>query len=454
MSKYGTAPRALNVPSGRMSRLARLGTMATGVVGNMAVSGIREVVRGNRPGFQELLLTPANVRRIADDLARMRGAAMKIGQLLSMDTGEILPAELSEIMSRLRADADFMPPKQLKTVLNRNWGDHWLKNFSSFDVRPVAAASIGQVHRAKTRDGRDMAVKVQYPGVARSIDSDVANVGALLRVSGLVPHGFELQPYLEEARRQLHEEADYDREGRCLQDFRRLLAGDEAFVLPELYEDYTTKNVLAMSFLESDPVESAEGLDQARRNRIAERLITLLFRELFDFALMQTDPNYANYRYDPDADRIVLLDFGATRSFAPAIVDQYRRLFRSGLSGDADGVRHAALEIGFVAAESEPRHQDAIFGMIEMAFAAMREKSVFDFGDTTLSRKMNDAGSALAADGFVPPPVPMDVLYIQRKFGGTFMLASRLKAKLDMNALIGRFVVGPEYVAANGARQS
>lgn len=406
----------------------------------MALSGLREVARGNRPGFHDLLLTPGNVRRIADDLARMRGAAMKIGQLLSMDTGDILPPELSEIMARLRADADYMPPRQLKVVLNKNWGENWLRNFESFDVRPVAAASIGQVHRAKTRDGRDMAIKVQYPGVRRSINSDVANVGALVKVSGLIPRGFDLQPYLDEARRQLHEEADYEREGECLQDFRLLLQGDENFTLPEFYDDFTTKNVLAMSFVESDPIEAAETLDQDRRNQIAGRLLDLMLRELFVFGLMQTDPNYANYRFDPETDRIVLLDFGATRAFSTGIVEQYRRLFQMGLAGDADGLAAVALDIGFIAPETAPRHQHKILDMIDMVFAAVRDNDEFDFSDTTLSQDLNDAGSALVEDGFVPPPVPMDTLYLQRKFGGTFLLANRLRAKLPARDILGRFV--------------
>ncbi|NKX42483.1 AarF/ABC1/UbiB kinase family protein, partial [Rhodobacteraceae bacterium R_SAG2] len=104
----------------------------------------------------------------------MRGAAMKLGQLLSMDAGDILPQEFAVILSRLRAEADFMPPRQLKQVLDQNWGEGWQKQFRRFDVRPIAAASIGQVHRAILPDGRDVAVKVQYPGIAQSIDSDLS----------------------------------------------------------------------------------------------------------------------------------------------------------------------------------------------------------------------------------------------------------------------------------------
>lgn len=440
MSGSRTPPRALNVPSGRLSRLARLSAMATSVAGNMAVTGLRETARGNRPGVKDLLLTPSNIQRIADDLARMRGAAMKIGQLLSMDTGDILPPELNQIMARLRADADYMPPKQLKVVLNKNWGNSWLQKFERFDVRPLAAASIGQVHRAKTRDGRDMAIKVQYPGVARSIDSDVATVAALIKVSGLLPRGFELKPYMEEALRQLREEADYEREGQCLRDFRQRLQDDDTFVVPEFYEDFTTKHVLAMSYIGSRPIEDAVDLDQTRRNRIAESLVTLLLRELFDFRFMQTDPNFANYRFDPQTDRLVLLDFGATRHFQSKFVDQYRRLFQIGLAGDIDGLRALAHEIGFIAPETAPHHQQALLEMIETAFAAFREHNTFDFGNTALLQKMNAAGRALASDGFVPPPVPLDVLYLHRKLGGTYLLANRLKAQLPIRDIVGRFV--------------
>ena len=205
--------RAIAVPSGRAARLTRLGTMTASVAGSMAVNGVTQLGKGQRPSWRELLLTPRNLHKITNQLAQMRGAAMKIGQLVSMDTGEMLPAELAQIMARLRADADYMPPAQLKQVLNAQWPQNWLSQFAKFDVRPIAAASIGQVHRARLKDGRDIAIKVQYPGIAESIESDVANVGTLMKMSGLLPKGFELKPYLHEAAQQLHEETDYAREG-------------------------------------------------------------------------------------------------------------------------------------------------------------------------------------------------------------------------------------------------
>ncbi|MEO1790367.1 MAG: AarF/ABC1/UbiB kinase family protein, partial [Pseudomonadota bacterium] len=276
MNDRPTLSRPVAIPQTRLSRLARLGTMASGVAGGMAVEGVRQLGRGERPELRDLLLTPSNISRVTDQLARMRGAAMKVGQLVSMDTGDVLPPELAQIMARLRAEADHMPPKQLKSVLNATWGPDWLKPFRRFDVRPIAAASIGQVHRAQTRDGRDLALKIQYPGVRRSIDSDVTNVGALIKVSGLLPPGLDMGPLLDEARKQLHEETDYAREGAQLRRFGALMADVPDVVLPELAEDLTTETVLAMSFVAGTPVEEMADAPQEVRDRIGASTVSVV----------------------------------------------------------------------------------------------------------------------------------------------------------------------------------
>lgn len=194
MSDPSHRPRPVAVPAGRLHRMARLGGLATQVAGAVALGGAKALAGGARPQLRDLVLTPGNIERLTQELAQMRGAAMKVGQLISLEAGDLLPTELTAILSRLRSDAHQMPPQQLKQVLNAAWGQGWQRQFARFDVRSIAAASIGQVHRARLKDGRDLAVKVQYPGVAQSIDSDVANVGALLRAARVLPKGFDLAP--------------------------------------------------------------------------------------------------------------------------------------------------------------------------------------------------------------------------------------------------------------------
>lgn len=429
--------RAVPVPSGRINRFSRMGTLAAGVAGNMAVNGLVQLSKGSRPQARDLLLTPGNIRRVADELAKMRGAAMKVGQLMSMDAGELLPPELAEIMARLRAEADFMPPKQLKQVLNEELSPDWLGRFAQFDVRPIAAASIGQVHKARLKDGREVAIKVQYPGIARSIDSDVSNVGRLIKLSGLMPPGLELEPFLDEARRQLHEEADYVKEAAHLTTFHDLLADDPRFALPAYISELSSPRVLAMDYLASDAIETVEHATQEVRDRVAHELIELTMKELFSFRVMQTDPNFANYRFQPDTGHIVLLDFGATRALPDTIVKQYRDLFHAGLSGGDDAaLEPPALALGLLTGDIEERHRKAILDMVRLVFTQTTEDPLFDFGATDLFGKLQVLGEGMAEERVVLPPPPMDVLYVQRKFAGMFLLASRLKARVRLRDLL------------------
>ena len=440
MDKKQAHSRALAVPSHRITRFGKLSGMTAGIAGNMALNGLAQFSQGQRPNMRDLLLTPRNINRVAEQLAQMRGAAMKIGQLMSMDSGEILPPELAQIMARLRNDTHFMPPAQLKQVLNAQWSHNWLKSFERFDVRPIAAASIGQVHRAQLKDGRDMAIKVQYPGVAKSIDSDVANVGALMRVSGLLPKGFEIAPYLEEARKQLHEETDYAREANQLEQFSTLIAKRSGFVCPHLHRDWSTPEILSMSYVSGLPIDETLHLTQQTRDRIAERMIKLTLEEMFDFGVMQTDPNFANYLYDPETDQIVLLDFGAAREIDPKIAAQYRDLIAAGLGGNRPRIAQVAQDIGFFAEDTQDVHRDQIVDMIAFVFQTLAQARPFDFTHNDLSTRMQAMGMQLAESGFIPPPLPIDILLIQRKLGGMFLLAKRLGARVDAATLLEHHV--------------
>ncbi|MBK6636523.1 MAG: AarF/ABC1/UbiB kinase family protein [Rhodocyclaceae bacterium] len=422
------------VPSARLSRLARLGGMASGIAGNILAEGVRQLAQGKRPSVSDLLLTPKNAQRIADQLAQMRGAAMKLGQMLSMDAGDLLPPELTAILGRLRSEAHHMPREQLMKVLNKAWGKGWEAQFAEFDFTPVAAASIGQVHAARTHDGEKLAIKVQYPGVRQSIDSDVANVVSLLRMAGLVPRSLDIDPLVEEAKRQLHEEADYVKEGKHLAHYGELLAGSDDFVLPRVVEEFTRKNILAMSFIDGTPIEDQLSAPQARRDRLGTLLFSLLVREMFEFRRVQTDPNFANYRYDPVSDRLVLLDFGATRVYRKDRIEAYHRLLSAGMHEDRAALESAARDIGYFQADSLPRHKDVVIDIFMIACEPLRHAGTYDFGQTDMARRINSLGMELGFDRDYWHTPPVDAIFLHRKIGGVYLLAARLQARVDVRA--------------------
>ncbi len=431
--------RYRKVPSARLSRLASFGQMAGGIAGGMLAEGARRLAQGQRPHLSDMLLTPANAMRVTDQLSRLRGAAMKLGQMISLDAGDVLPAELTAILSKLRDSAHFMPPAQLQRVLDAEWGVGWRKRFKHFEATPLAAASIGQVHRATLPDGRVLAIKVQYPGIAASIDADVDNVGSLLRLSGLLPSTIDIAPLLHEAKRQLHEEADYLREADQMRRYQSLLADDTAFILPAPVDDLSGKNVLAMDFIKGQPIETLQSAPQATRDAAMAALITLVLRELFEFGFMQTDPNFANFRWQAETQRIVLLDFGAARAVPPHIVEAYRALMRAGLSEDSAALRAALLAIGFVAPATLERHGPAIDAMIDILMEHLGKPGLFDFADRSFVERVRHNAETIVADRAAWHIPPADTLFVQRKVSGTALLAVRMQARLPLRDDVARF---------------
>ena len=432
--------RRSRVPAGRIERLAHLGLLAAGLAAGGLAEGARRAfgAGAGAAATASALLSPGNAERLARRLSQLRGAAMKLGQLLSLESADILPPEFAEALAALRASADTMPVAQLRRVLGREYGRGWEARFADFDFEPVAAASIGQVHAARTHDGRELALKIQYPGVAKSIDSDVDNVAALLHATRILPVEIDVSGIVAEAKQQLRQEADYLAEAASLRRFRALVADEPRLQVPRVHDDLTTRRVLAMDYAHGLPIEelAGAGTPQARRDAIGTLLQRLMFREIFEFRFVQTDPNFANYLIEPEGERLLLLDFGATREYDAAFVAHYAALCRGVIAGDRAAVRDAAVAIGYLRRDDPEERLRAAVDLMFLVCEPLRHAGRYDFARSTLAARARDAGFDLAfRKRFLRAP-PAETVFLHRKLVGTFLLSARIRARVDVRALI------------------
>ena len=429
------------VPSSRVGRLLRFGMLSGELALSTALASAKQLTAGRRPDLASAVLTPGNAERLARRLASLRGPAMKVGQMLSLQGEDVLPPEFRNALGMLRSQGYAMPDTQLRRVLGREYGKGWERKFDRFDTEPVAAASIGQLHRARKRGGRELALKIQYPGVAKSVDSDVDNLSSLLRRLEFLPVSLDVEAIAREAKRQLHLETDYESEARHLERYARHVAAMPEVSVPHVDRALTTRRILAMDWIDGEPLEglASEAVPQATRNAVARTLQELMFRELFEFRFMQTDPNIANYLYRPETGQLALLDLGAASEFRTEFVDHYRRICRAILARDRAGIRDAAFAIGYASPDDPPAMTAGALDIIELVCEPLAHRGPYDFAGSGLIGRARDLGLAVVFDRGLRSPPP-ETIFLHRKLLGTFLVCSRLRARVNVHALIERFV--------------
>ncbi|XP_025908002.1 atypical kinase COQ8B, mitochondrial-like [Nothoprocta perdicaria] len=346
----------------------------------------------------------------------------------------LLSPQLQRILERVRSGADFMPAWQATRVLAEELGPGWRRRVAAFAPSPFAAASLGQVHGATLPDGTALAVKIQYPGVARSIRSDVQNLLALLRLAKALPRGLFADNALRVLQQELEWECDYRREAECARTFRRLLQDDPFFVVPRVLPELSAGRVLTMELGMGIPLDRCRELRQELRDELGTQLLRLCLRELLEFRFMQTDPNWANYLYDAGKHRVTLLDFGASRSFPREFTDHYIEVVRAAADGDREKVLQKSRDLkfltGFESKAQESAHAAAALALGE-AFAS---PAPFDFGARGCGSRFQPLLPPLLRSRLAPPPDPAYSLH--RKLAGTFLACVQLRARIRCRQLL------------------
>lgn len=352
----------------------------------------------------------------------------------------MLPAPIAEVLRRVQDNADYMPASQRNRVLSDNLGSEWKSLFSSFDEIPVAAASIGQVHRAVLASSNTpVAVKIQYPGVAASISSDLNNLSVLLTASRLLPKGLFLDKTIANARTELGWECDYVREAACQTRFRDLLVDEQStFIVPKVFPEACGPQVLTAEFMSGIGVtKSALNLDQAQRDWIGTNILRLCLRELMEFKFMQTDPNWTNFLFNAKTNKLELLDFGAAREYPDKFVDPYVSLLLAAAANDRTTVRDLSVQLGYLTGHESRTMEDAhIASVMTLAEPFLQGASVdepYDFKNQTITDRVRGLIPVMIKERLAPPPE--ETYSLHRKLSGAFLLLARLGSNVKCREL-------------------
>uniref|UniRef100_A0A1I7TEL4 ABC1 domain-containing protein n=1 Tax=Caenorhabditis tropicalis TaxID=1561998 RepID=A0A1I7TEL4_9PELO len=394
-----------SVPASRIGRLATFGQLAFGLLGGAT--------------------------------AEVRGAALKLGQMLSIQDSSTVPPALLQIFERVRQSADFMPLKQVHNQMRDAFGNDWRDKFEQFDDKPFACASIGQVHKAQLKDGRVVAVKVQYPGVAEGIDSDIDNLVSILSVGGIFPKGMFLDAFVGVARRELKQECDYEREARAMRKFRELIADWNDAYVPEVIDELSSSRVLTTELVYGKPVDACVEESQVVRDYIAGKFIELCLKEIFVWRFMQTDPNWSNFflgKHPKTGEpRLVLLDFGASRAYGKKFVDIYMNIIRAAYDGDKKKIIEFSREIGFLTGYETTVMEDAHVESVMIMGETLASNHPYDFANQDVTKRIQKLIPVMLEHRLTSPPE--EIYSLHRKLSGCYLLAAKLKATVSCGGL-------------------
>lgn len=377
--------------------------------------------------------------RLTQGLDELKGAAMKIGQILSMMDDNMLPKGWKEALAKLQSQATPRPWSEVRPILEKELGS--LQGFASIEEQAVHAASIAQVHRGVLPDGRVVAIKIQYPGLAEHVQSDLAGMKRLLKVANMLPNSANYDHVFQAAELMFHQELDFDRERQFAYIYTKHFAHNPDILIPQPVEALCTPRVLTTTWVEGLNLQqwidthAQEPQSQQTCERLGALLLEVVLSELFNLRHIQSDPNPGNFLVTPDG-KLVLLDFGATQNLTDELVENYTRLFVAGIKNNRAEVLRYGKRLGFIQTQDSDALRDCfvrIFGLSMEPFLA----ETYSWRDCGLSKRINtETFLYMKLTKYRAPPG--DVLFINRRLGGNLLMMEKLGASFSARPILAR----------------
>ncbi|MBI2058337.1 MAG: AarF/ABC1/UbiB kinase family protein [Nitrospirae bacterium] len=456
-------------PRSGLGRMLRLGALSTQVSASYLLH--KATSRFIDPDKRETALLAKhlkNAERILGVFKQLKGPLLKVGQMLSQQ--EFLPGEYLRALAGLHSSVPPMPYAQIKKQIQKEFKAPPEKVFKHFETHAFAAASLGQVHKAVLKDGTEVAVKIQYPGALKLVESDLgvlkSGIGMLKGIAAdlLRERKLDLSNVYEEIAENLYREIDYELELKNAREFKKLFKDDEEIVVPRMYEEYSTERVLTMELLEGMPIAdfitwvmnpSRDGLPirigadaQACNAWLAEKLAHFFWRQFFHFGLLHGDPHPGNYLILPakpgersGLPRFGVLDFGCVRRYPGAFVKDLAGLLRAVMEEDRESAAEYYVKVGFLKEGEDP---ELLWPMSRMYLTPVLEDRPYQVASLDVLKMGTEGAKHILRNKFLPQYQP-EFVFIDRTVVGFWSYLTRLKASVNLHQILMSYVAGSLY---------
>lgn len=437
-----------NLRTGSFSRsfsLATLGMKASARVAGHAIGGLLQSEAAQSLRKKALYLSQA--AELVEELGELKGSLMKAGQMLSVYGEHFLPPEINQLLRKLQADSTPVEFASVKKSLAKQIGADKIARLE-VQEESVGAASLGQVHRATVKKtGEILALKIQYPGVEKSIDSDLKTLRRILSLTEWLPKIPATDNLFDEVRAMLKREVNYALELEMLGFFGEQLKNDPRYIVPKAYPEFSAKRVLAMSFEEGVAIDGPEvaALSQERRDALAHSVLELYFRELFEWRRVQTDPHFGNFRVrigkEKKPDQLVLLDFGAVRDLPKVFMEKYAKMLSGTFHNNRALFEAAGAELGVLDPSDPAELKDLFYKLCLSITEPFLEPQPFDWRGSDLPQRVSKEGWEIFKRFPLRAP-PRELVFLDRKMAGIFTLLVKLGARIDARAVLKPYLPG------------